>query len=84
MNFCPNCASQLKRNVSGTLRECTKPCNPRKLHVYPPIFPVAITRVTDQSDEKVLLVRQPQYPKGLFTCISGFIEAGKLKGKRFF
>jgi len=77
MKFCSNCASPLKRNVSGTLKECGKPCDPRKSHNYPPTYPVAITRVTDQSGEKVLLVRQPQYPRGLYTCISGFMEAGE-------
>ncbi|KAG4071440.1 hypothetical protein HA402_011594 [Bradysia odoriphaga] len=77
MNFCPSCASPLKRNASGTVRMCTKPCDPRKVNNYPPTFPVAITRVTDQSDEKTLLVRQPQYPKGMYTCISGFMEAGE-------
>ncbi|KAJ6642177.1 NAD(P)H pyrophosphatase NUDT13, mitochondrial [Pseudolycoriella hygida] len=76
-NFCSNCASPLRRNVSGTLRACTKPCDPRKANIYPPTFPVAITRVTDQKDEKVLLVRQPQYPRGMYTCISGFMEAGE-------
>lgn len=84
MNFCPSCASPLRRNVSGTLRACTKPCDPRKANNYPPIFPVAITRVTDHSDEKVLLVRQPQYPRGMFTCISGFMEAGERYINQFF
>lgn len=77
MKFCPSCASPLRRNISGTVRECTKPCDPRKFRNYPPIFPVAITRVTDQSGEKVLLVRPPQYPRGMYTCISGFVEVGK-------
>lgn len=76
-NFCSSCGSSLKRNASGTVRMCTKPCDPRKINNYPPIFPVAITRVTDQSDEKILLVRQPQYPRGMYTCISGFMEAGE-------
>lgn len=72
--FCQRCGSAMKKTFSGCVRECSEGCT--KNHVYPPISPVAITRVLDQTREKVLLVRQPQYPKGMYSCIAGFMEPG--------
>ncbi|XP_021944322.1 nucleoside diphosphate-linked moiety X motif 13 [Folsomia candida] len=73
--FCQRCGSAMKKTFSGCVRECSEGCT--KNHVYPPISPVAITRVLDQTREKVLLVRQPQYPKGMYSCIAGFMEPGE-------
>lgn len=64
----------MKKTFSGCFRECTAGCD--KKHQYPPIFPVAITRVLDHSGEKTLLVRQPRHPKGMYSCIAGFMEPG--------
>jgi NAD+ diphosphatase len=76
MKFCPGCASPMQGNVSGTVRKCSKPCDIWREH-YPVTHPVSIVRVTDASDEKVLLVRQPRHPKGMYSCIAGFMEPGE-------
>jgi len=76
MKFCPSCTSPMKGNVSGTVRKCSKPCDIWKEH-YPSLHPVTIVRITDPTDEKVLLVRQPRHPQGMFSCIAGFMEPGE-------
>jgi len=73
-NFCQTCGSPMKRTFSGCLRQCTANCEHNQ---YPPIFPVAITRVLDHSRQKALLVRQPRSPKGMYSCIAGFMEPGE-------
>lgn len=45
--------------------------------LYPRVDPVAIVLVESADGDKVLLGRQAGYPKGLFTCISGFVEHGE-------
>ncbi len=75
MKFCPTCASPMTQNVSGTMLSCSKPCQNGKHH-YPVTHPVAITRVVDAANEKVLLVRQPRHPRGMYSCVAGFMEAG--------
>lgn len=77
MKFCPKCGNPLERNASGTSRSCVKACDPKTPNFYPQLNPVAISRVVDQTGEKALLVRQPRHPKGMYSCIAGFIESGK-------
>lgn len=76
MRFCPTCASALSRNASGTTLICGS-CPNGNRH-YPITHPVAITRVEDPTGERVLLVRQPRHPSGMYSCIAGFIESGKI------
>jgi len=75
VKFCSSCTSPMKRNAAGTMLTCSKPCS-KGNHLYPVTHPVAITRVVDAEDEKVLLVRQPRHPKGMFSCVAGFMEPG--------
>jgi len=75
MKFCPRCTAPLKRNASGTMLSCDA-C-PKGTHHYPVTHPVAITRVEDPTGEKVLLVRQPRHPPGMYSCIAGFLETAE-------
>jgi NADH pyrophosphatase NudC (nudix superfamily) len=67
--FCHFCGNEMKKTYSGCLRKCSSGCE--KKEQYPPIHPVAITRVLDHNREKALLVRQSRYPKGMYSCIAG-------------
>lgn len=42
--------------------------------LYPRVDPVAIVLVESADGSRCLLGRQQRYPKGMFTCISGFVE----------
>ncbi|KAF2347808.1 NUDIX hydrolase domain [Trinorchestia longiramus] len=71
--YCGTCGSKTKRNAAGSHRYCEQ-CNE---NIYPNSRPVGIVLVTDQTNTKVLLVRQPRHPPGLFTCIAGFADVGE-------
>ncbi len=76
VKYCCYCGSPLNRKVSGCSKECSDKCDPRKMTHYPQINPVAIIRVLNHSQDKILLVRQPRHPKGMYSCIAGFMEPG--------
>ncbi|CAL8110842.1 unnamed protein product [Orchesella dallaii] len=77
IKFCSYCGSSLDRKISGCSKVCSQKCNPLKMTHYPQIHPVAITRVLNHSLDKILLVRQPRHPKGMYSCIAGFMEPGE-------
>ena len=60
-------------SLTGSDRYC-KECKHR---VYPSSEPVSIVLVTNEDNSEVLLVRQPRHPKGMFSCIAGFVDAGE-------
>ena len=33
--------------------------------------------VANESNDKLLLVRQPRHPVAMYTCIAGFLDAGE-------
>ncbi|XP_067009316.2 NAD(P)H pyrophosphatase NUDT13, mitochondrial [Anabrus simplex] len=72
-NFCPSCGGCLTQHVVGAQKVCSS-CN--ETH-YPNITPVGIVLVTNEDHSKALLVRQPMFPAGLYTCIAGFVEVGE-------
>ncbi|KAL1527339.1 hypothetical protein AB1Y20_016009 [Prymnesium parvum] len=45
--------------------------------IYPRVDPVAICLVVSADGERCLLGRQKNYPSGMWTCISGFVEHGE-------
>ncbi|KAK6636862.1 hypothetical protein RUM43_010526 [Polyplax serrata] len=71
--FCNYCAGTLSVNAAGTRKQCMG-CN--AIH-YPTLSPVGLTLIEDNNHEEVLLVRQERHPKGLYTCVAGFIEPGE-------
>lgn len=45
--------------------------------LYPRVDPVAICLIESHDGERCLLGRQSKFPRGMFTCIAGFVELGE-------
>lgn len=61
------------RSPSGAASKCDN-CG----HVaYPVTAPVGIVSIGNENNDKLLLIRQPRYPKGMYSCIAGFLDAGE-------
>ena len=60
-------------SVSGSGATCSG-CG----HVsYPVTSPVGIVSVSDATGDNLLLIRQPRYPAGMYSCIAGFVDSGE-------
>jgi NAD+ diphosphatase len=74
--FCANCGSPVQRIKAGWATQCTG-CGREE---YPRTDPAVICLVHDQSGvdgSRVLLARQPIWPKGRYSVLAGFVEAGE-------
>jgi len=71
--FCSNCGSQSVRSPAGSTRIC-KSCG---TIYYPTLSPVGIATISDASNSKLLLVRQSRHPKGMYSCVAGFVDSGE-------
>jgi len=72
--FCAKCGSaDVKKSVSGNRISCP---NCQAVY-YPPTSPVGISLVSSPDHSKVLLQRNPRYPKGMYSCIAGFADVGE-------
>ena len=71
--YCPRCGNLSVRNPSGSCRTCSS-C---KQVCYPSLSPVGIVLVTNESKNKLMLVRQSRHMKGMYSCIAGFVDAGE-------
>lgn len=71
--YCTSCGSRLRRSLSGSGCRCSS-C-PEVF--YPATSPVGIVCITDIQRQHLLLIRQPMYPKGMFSCIAGFLDVGE-------
>lgn len=38
---------------------------------------MGIVSICDPSRDSLLLIRQPRYPPGMYSCIAGFLDAGE-------
>lgn len=70
-NYCGKCGSKTNASLSGWEKICNN-CNQKH---FPRTDPVVIMMVS--HEEKVLLGRSPTWPKGMFSCLAGFIEPGE-------
>jgi NAD+ diphosphatase len=71
--FCGVCGSVTVPVEAGHVRRCTNPdC---KTSHFPRTDPAVIMLVTD--GERVLLGRQPVWPKGMHSVLAGFLEPGE-------
>lgn len=70
--FCSKCGSHSVRNSTGSCRTCQK-CEEVW---YPTLSPVGIVLVADSLKSKLLLVRQGRHPKGMYSCIAGYVDSG--------
>lgn len=70
--FCARCGSRTKPVTAGWVRRCVQ-CGHEE---YPRTDPAVICLVHDGSDH-ALLGRQPSWPRGRFSVLAGFVEAGE-------
>ncbi|NXN91946.1 NUD13 protein, partial [Rhinopomastus cyanomelas] len=69
--YCSKTGQPTQKNVSGSKRVCPA----SGVTYYPQVSPVVITLVSDGS--RCLLVRQPLFPPGMYTALSGFCDMGE-------
>jgi len=71
--FCTKCGSPLTISMAGAGASCTS-CT---AVFYPTTAPVGIVSIGDPSTDTLLLIRQPRYPPGMYSCIAGFMDPGE-------
>ncbi|MET0234245.1 MAG: NAD(+) diphosphatase [Kibdelosporangium sp.] len=74
--FCARCGSVVNRVKAGWATHCTG-CGREE---YPRTDPAVICLVHDRegvNGSQVLLARQPIWPKGRYSVLAGFVEAGE-------
>jgi NAD+ diphosphatase len=69
--FCSTCGAATKVVEAGWRRDCP---NCQALH-FPRTDPVVIMLATD--NERCLLGRQSRFPRGMWSCLAGFVEPGE-------
>lgn len=69
---CAKCGGLSARNSTASCRTCSK-CEEVW---YPTLSPVGIVLVADNLKTKLLLVRQGRHPKGMYSCIAGYVDSG--------
>jgi NAD+ diphosphatase len=75
-SFCARCGTATARTQFGWGSWC-EPCGREE---YPRTDPAVICLVHDDSGvngERVLLARQPAWPRGRYSVLAGFVEAGE-------
>eukprot|EP00088_Acartia_fossae_P055928 TRINITY_DN6503_c0_g1_i1.p1 TRINITY_DN6503_c0_g1~~TRINITY_DN6503_c0_g1_i1.p1 ORF type:complete len:341 (+),score=54.17 TRINITY_DN6503_c0_g1_i1:41-1063(+) len=73
MNYCSKCGGKLVKTLSGSQGACPD-C---KSVYYPQTSPVGIVSICDTEKDKLMLIRQPRYPPGMYSCIAGFLDVGE-------
>ncbi|NXC12726.1 NUD13 protein, partial [Corythaeola cristata] len=69
--YCSKTGQPTQKNVAGSKRVCRA----SGITYYPQMSPVVITLVSDGS--RCLLARQPSFPQGMYTALSGFCDVGE-------
>ncbi|XP_009576178.1 PREDICTED: nucleoside diphosphate-linked moiety X motif 13 [Fulmarus glacialis] len=69
--YCGKTGQPTQKNVAGSKRVC----HASGITYYPQMSPVVITLVSDGS--RCLLARQPSFPRGMYTALSGFCDVGE-------
>ncbi|NXL52510.1 NUD13 protein, partial [Podilymbus podiceps] len=69
--YCSKTGQPTQKNVAGSKRVC----HASGITYYPQMSPVVITLVSDGS--RCLLARQPSFPRGMYTALSGFCDMGE-------
>jgi len=90
--FCPGCGRRTVSTEAGNKRTCLvnensmtmddrPPCISAKGNVhnfqYPRTDPVIIVCVVSIDGERCLLGRQKSWPRGVYSCLAGFLEPGE-------
>ena len=67
--YCWSCKSPLIKNLSGCQLKCSsKEC---KNVFHPQTSPVGISLIASEDHSRALLIRQPMYPPGMYSCVAG-------------
>ncbi|KAJ7426910.1 Nucleoside diphosphate-linked moiety X motif 13 [Willisornis vidua] len=69
--YCSKTGQPTQKNTAGSKRVCYA----SGITYYPQMSPVVITLVSDGS--RCLLARQPSFPPGMYTALSGFCDMGE-------
>ncbi|XP_009874482.1 PREDICTED: nucleoside diphosphate-linked moiety X motif 13 [Apaloderma vittatum] len=69
--YCSKTGQPTQKNIAGSKRAC----HASGITYYPQMSPVVITLVSDGS--QCLLARQPSFPPGMYTALSGFCDVGE-------
>ncbi|MCZ7575231.1 MAG: NAD(+) diphosphatase [Ardenticatenaceae bacterium] len=69
--FCPQCGDPTEAEPADWGRRCTA-CG--SVH-YPRVSPCVIVLIHDGP--RVLMVRQPHFPRGMYGLVAGFVEPGE-------
>ncbi|XP_009933221.2 NAD(P)H pyrophosphatase NUDT13, mitochondrial [Opisthocomus hoazin] len=69
--YCSKTGQPTQKNVAGSKRVC----HASGITYYPQMSPVVIILVSDGS--RCLLARQPSFPQGMYTALSGFCDMGE-------
>ncbi|NWS75473.1 NUD13 protein, partial [Crotophaga sulcirostris] len=69
--YCSKTGQPTQKNVAGSKRVC----HASGIIYYPQMSPVVISLVSDGS--RCLLARQPSFPQGMYTALSGFCDLGE-------
>ncbi|NXK96482.1 NUD13 protein, partial [Formicarius rufipectus] len=69
--YCSRTGQPTEKNTAGSKRVC----HASGITYYPQMSPVVITLVSDGS--RCLLARQPSFPPGMYTALSGFCDVGE-------
>ncbi|KAI9334999.1 NUDIX hydrolase domain-like protein [Zopfochytrium polystomum] len=79
--YCAMCGVKTQSGQGGYKRLCpTEGCLANKSvqnTSYPRTDPVIITCIVHADGNRILLGRQKAWPKGVYSCIAGFVEAGE-------
>ena len=88
--FCTVCGTKLVRAVSGSGAKCPG-CGHVTYPTTSPVscdahcdncditicVQVGIVSIGHEASDQLLLIRQPRYPPGMYSCIAGFLDSGE-------
>lgn len=69
--FCSRCSGPLTQLPDSW----GKHCNACSTEQYPPIHPCAIVLI--RRNDQLLLIHKPQWPKGRYSLVAGFLDVGE-------
>ncbi|XP_069651982.1 NAD(P)H pyrophosphatase NUDT13, mitochondrial isoform X2 [Haliaeetus albicilla] len=69
--YCSKTGQPTQKNIAGSKRVC----HASGIIYYPQMSPAVITLVSDGS--RCLLARQPSFPQGMYSSLSGFCDLGE-------
>ncbi|MBF8193563.1 NAD(+) diphosphatase [Nonomuraea sp. K274] len=70
--FCPRCGTRTQVRAGGHIRVCPHDDSQH----FPRVDPAVIMLIRD-ADDRCLLARGPQWPKGRLSILAGFVEPGE-------